>query len=141
MQIRTYSPRFIFIYSLLFLVISTPLFAEQGQTVESVAALIAQQHNAKNYQDEMTVSNTAEAVGKNIIFTSVLRVKQGLPAAKLAEFKSTLYNEMVPSICQANAQNPAFNEMGLFYTIINYNTYNEKLAEFVVDKATCDKLK
>lgn len=140
MRITTY-PHHIFICSLfLFLVISTPLFAEQGQTVESVAALIAQQHNAQNYQDEMTVSNTAKAVGKNIIFTSVLRVKQGLPAAKLAEFKSALYNQMVPSICQVNAQNPAFNEKGLFYTLVNYNTYNEKLSEFVVDKSVCDKL-
>lgn len=124
----------------LFLVISTPLFAEQGQTLESVIAFIVQQHNAQNYHDEITVSNTAKAVGKNIIFTSILRVKQGLPAAKLAEFKSALYNEMVPSICQANAQNHGFNEMGLFYTLVNYNTYNEKLSEFLVDKAVCDKL-
>lgn len=139
MQITTYSFH-MFCLLFLLLIISTPLLAEQGQTVESVAALIAQQHNARNYQDEMTVSNTAKAVGKNIIFTSVLRVQKGLPQAKLAEFRTALYNEMVPPSCKANAQNIAFNQMGLFYTMIIYNTYDEKLAEFVVDKAVCEKL-
>lgn len=129
MRITTY-PHHIFICSLfLFLVISTPLFAEQGQTVESVAALIAQQHNAQNYQDEMTVSNTAKAVGRNVIFTSVLRVQKGLQPAKLAEFRAGLFDMLVPPACKINSipENVAFSKMGLFYTFLVFNTYNEKL--------------
>lgn len=141
MLITTYFNH-IFCSLLLFLVISTPVLAEQGKTVESVAALIAQQHNAQNYHDDMTVSNTAKAVGKNIIFTIILRVQKGLPPAKLAEFRSALFNEVVPSSCKVNStpQNVGFTNMGLFYTMLYYNTYNEKLAEFLVNKAVCDKL-
>ncbi|MGH6636522.1 MAG: hypothetical protein ACRED0_10470 [Gammaproteobacteria bacterium] len=79
--------------------------SQQLQTVESVATLIAQQHNAKAnaYLDEMTVSNTAKAVGKNIIFTTVLTVKQGLSPAKLAEIQIRViqgYNTTcLPSQC------------------------------------------
>jgi hypothetical protein len=114
--------------------------AQEGVTVESVAESIAMQHNAANYHDEMTVSNTAKAVGKNIIFTSVLRVKKGLPPQKLEEFKNASYLEMVPQMCKVNEQNIAFNKMGLFYTVVSFNTYDEKLFEFVVNKSICDGL-
>lgn len=141
MKITSYSFH-IFCLLFLLLIISTSLLAEQGQTVESVAALIAQQHNAQNYQDEMTVSNTAKAVGKNVIFTSVLRVQKGLPQAKLVEFRAELFNMLVPPACKINStpENVAFSKMGLFFTFLIFNTYNEKLAEFVVDKSVCDKL-
>lgn len=88
----------------------------------------------------MTVSNTPKAVVKNIIFTTVLRVKQGLPPAKLAEFKADLYKDTIPRACQVNAQNDAFNKIGLFYTFLVYNTYDENLSEIVVGKAVCDNL-
>jgi hypothetical protein len=47
----------------------------QRQTIEQVAQTIAAQHNAHAYADDITVSSSAEAVGKNGRFENVLRVK------------------------------------------------------------------
>ncbi|TSA52856.1 MAG: hypothetical protein D4R40_01625 [Nitrosomonadaceae bacterium] len=122
-----------------FLLVAVPPFVfAQQHTVESVAAEIARQHNtnAKALLDEMTASTSARAIGKNVIFEYVLRVKQGLPPSKLTEFQAETYKEVVPRACQVNVQNEAFKK-GLYYTLIYRSTYGEKLAEFVVNKATC----
>lgn len=47
---------------------SSPTKYQQSKTVESVAADIAKEHNARKMTDEMTLSSTAEARGKHIIF-------------------------------------------------------------------------
>ena len=86
--------------------------------------------------DEMTVSTRAVAVARNVRFENVLRVKKGLPSAKLKEFSEETRREIVPKSCAVNAKNPAFDR-GLTYTFSYTNTYGEKLAEFTVDKAVC----
>lgn len=120
------------------LIAASPFAIAQQYTIESVASDIARQHNAnsKAVLDEMTVSSSATAAGKNVIFENVLKVKRGLSPSKLAEFQAALYMDHVPKVCQVNAQNPAFIK-GLYYTFVYRNTYGEKLAEFVVDKSTC----
>ena len=40
-----------------------------------------------------------------------------------------------------NANNVAFMKMGLYYTFIYFNTYDQKLAEITVDRAAYDKWK
>ena len=110
----------------------------QGQTVEQVAQTIAAQHNAnaKTMLDDMTVATSAKAQGKTVVFENVLRVRQGLPPAKLREFEQETRREVVPRACQVNQGNEGFKR-GLTYTFVYKNTYGEKLAEFVVDKAAC----
>ena len=110
-------------------------------TVESVAAEIAKNHNSANITDEMTVSSTAEARGKQIVFKYVLRVQKDLPKQKLDEFTRALQEEIVPKTCMANANNVAFMKMGLYYTFVYFNTYGQKLAEITVDRAACDQWK
>jgi len=110
-------------------------------TVESVASEIAKNHNAAKHTDDMTVSSTAEARGKQIVFTNVLRVQKDLPKQKLDEFRNALLEELVPKVCAANANSVPFMKMGLYYTFVYYNTYGQKLAEITVDRAACDKWK
>lgn len=117
--------------------------AEDGQmqTVEQVAADIVKRHNDANLTDDMTVSSTAEARGKQIIFRNVLRVQKDLSADKLNEFRTALREEIVPKTCMVNADNVAFMKMGMCYTFIYLNTYGQKLAEFNVDRAAYDQWK
>lgn len=110
----------------------------QVKQIEEIAHNIAAQHNANatTMVDNMTVSSTATAVGRNVRFENVLRVKKGLSPAKLKEFSDETRRETVPKSCAANAKNPAFDR-GLTYTFAYKNTYGEKLAEFTVDQAVC----
>ncbi len=87
----------------------------------------------------MTVTSTAEAVGKNVRITNILRVKRGLSQAKRNEFQIALYDELVPKACKTNLENAAF-EKGLYYTFLYFNTYGEKLAEFIVNKRACGRV-
>lgn len=115
-----------------------PLNSAQIKQIEEIAQTIASQHNAnsKAFLDEMTVSTRAIAIGRNVQFEYVLRVKKGLPPTKLKEFSDETRREILPKACQQNANNPAFDR-GLYYTFAYMNTYGEKLAEFNVDKAIC----
>jgi hypothetical protein len=110
----------------------------QIKQIEEIAQNIAAQHNAnaKAMLDDMTVSSTATAVGRNVRFENVLRVKRGLPPTKLKEFSDETQREVVPKSCAVNAKNPAFDR-GLTYTFVYKNTYGEKLAEFTVDQGVC----
>ena len=112
----------------------------QIKQIENIAQTIADQHNstASANLDDMTVSTRAVAIGRNVRFEYVLRVKKGLPVAKLKEFSDETQREVIPKSCAANAKNPAFDR-GLTYTFSYTNTYKEKLAEFVVDQAICKK--
>lgn len=114
----------------------------QINQIEVIAQNIATQHNNNSAAslDDMTVSTRAVAVGRNIRFEYVLRVKKALPTAKLREFADETQREIVPKSCAVNAKNPAFDR-GLTYTFSYSNTYNEKLAEFSVDKAICKNYK
>ena len=112
-----------------------------NQTVEQVAADIARHHNAANVTDEMTVSSTAEALGRQIIFKNVLRVQKDLPKQKLDEFRNALQEEILPKTCMVNANNVTFMEMGLYYTFVYFNTYGQKLAEITINRAAFDKWK
>jgi hypothetical protein len=114
------------------------LSSMQIKQIEEIAQNIAAQHNtnAKAMVDDMTVSSTATVVGRNIRLEFVLRVKKGLPPAKLKEFSDEIQREIVPKSCAVNAKNPAFDR-GLTYTFSYKNTYGEKLAEFTVDQAVC----
>lgn len=122
---------------------ASPALAEslspaQIKQIEQIAQNIAVQHNANAAAmlDDMTVSSTATAVGRNVRIENVLRVKKGLPPAKLKEFSDATRGDVVPKACAANAKNPAFDR-GLAYTFIYKNTYGEKLAEFTVDQPSC----
>lgn len=112
----------------------------QIKQIEEIAQTIANQHNnmASANLDDMTVSTRAVAIGRNVRFEYVLRVKKGLTPAKLREFSDETQREIVPKSCAVNAKNPAF-ERGLTYTFSYTNTYKEKLAEFTVDAAGCKK--
>lgn len=118
------------------------LTPEQIKQIEGIAQEIAIQHNknASAMTDEMTVSTRAIAVSRNVIFENVLRVKKGLSKSQLKEYQNALRQEIVPGVCRQNANNPGFDR-GLFYTFVYINTYGEKLAEIVVNKKTCERLK
>ena len=118
---------------------TTVSFQVVAATVESIASEIAKQHNtnAHNLRDEMTVSSSAKAVGKNVIVSYVQRVRKDVPSDKLAEYQAEMYKEIVPQACKANANNPAFKD-GLYYTFVYTSHYGQKLAEFSVSKQTCN---
>lgn len=134
-------------------IVSLPLLAAQAthaqtltpaqiRQIEEIAQNIATQHNnnAAASLDDMTVSTRAVAVGRNVRFEYVLRVKKALPPTKLREFADETQREIIPKSCAVNAKNPAFDR-GLTYTFSYTNTYKEKLAEFSVDKAICNNYK
>lgn len=116
------------------------LTPEQIKQIEGIAQTIAAQHNgnSKAILDEMTISTRAIAIGRNVKFEYVLRVKKGLSSIKLKEFSDETRRQILPRACQQNANNPAFDR-GLYYTFAYMNTYGEKLAEFNVDKAICQR--
>jgi hypothetical protein len=124
--------------SLVFCPSANALTTAQTKQIEEIAQTIAVQYNAnaKALLDDMTVSTRSVAIGRNIRFEYVLRVKKSLPSEKLRAFSDETRREILPKACQQNANNPAFDR-GLYYTFTYLNTYGEKLAEFNVDKATC----
>ena len=114
------------------------LTAAQIKQIEEIAQNVAAQHNAnaKTMLDDVTVSTRAVAIGRNVRFEYVLRLKKNLPPAKIREWADATRNEILPKACQQNANNPAFDR-GLYYTFAYTNTNGAKLTEFIVDKATC----
>lgn len=110
----------------------------QIKQIEEIAQNIAAQSNANKQAmlDEMTVSFNAIAVGRNVRFENVIRVKKGLPPQKIKGWLDATRAEILPKACTQNAKNPAFDR-GLSYTFAYSNTYGEKLGDVFVDKATC----
>ncbi len=117
------------------------LTPEQIKQIEDIARKIAAQSNANKQAmlDDMTVSFNAVAVGRNVRFENVLRVKKGLPPNKIQEWLDATRAEIIPKSCAHNTNNPAFDR-GLSYTFAYRNTYGEKLGDFFVDKTTCKNL-
>lgn len=113
----------------------------QIKQIEDIARNIAAQSNANKQAmlDDMTTSFNAIAVGRNVRFENVIRVKKGLPPNKIKEWLDTTRAEITPKSCAQNANNPAF-ERGLSYTFAYSNTYGEKLGDVFVDKATCKNI-
>ena len=113
----------------------------QIKQIEDIARNIAAQSNANKQAmlDDMTTSFNAIAVGRNVRFENVIRVKKGLPPNKIKEWLGATRAEITPKSCAQNANNPAF-ERGLSYTFAYSNTYGEKLGDVFVDKATCKNL-
>ena len=113
----------------------------QIKQIEDIAQNIAAQSNANKQAmlDEMTVSFNAIAVGRNVRFENVIRVKKGLPPQKIKSWLDATRAEIVPKACAQNAKNPAFYR-GLSYTFAYSNTYGEKLGDVFVDNATCKSL-
>lgn len=113
----------------------------QIRQIEEIARNIAAQSNANKQSmlDEMTVSFNAVAVGRNVRFENVIRVKKGLPANKIKQWLDATRAEILPKACAQNATNPAFDR-GLSYTFAYSNTYGEKLGDVFVDKNTCRSL-
>ena len=113
----------------------------QIKQIEDIARNIAAQSNANKQAmlDDMTTSFNATAVGRNVRFENVIRVKKGLPPNKIKEWLDATRAEITPKSCAQNANNPAF-ERGLSYTFAYSNTYGEKLGDVFVDKATCKNL-
>lgn len=118
------------------------LNAEQIKQIEDIAQQIAEQANKNSAAmiNDMTVSFTATAVSRNVIYRNVLRVKKGLSPAQLREYQNDVRKEIVPGVCKQNANNPAFSR-GLYYTFLYENTYGEKLAEIIINENTCRKYK
>jgi hypothetical protein len=110
----------------------------QIKQIEVIAQKIASQHNENSNAmlDDMTISSRAVAVDRNVRFEYVLRIKKGLPPAKIKEFSDEAQREVVPKSCSVNANNPVFDR-GLSYSFLYKNTYGEKLAEFNVSKEIC----
>lgn len=117
-----------------------PMSYAEKPSVEWIASEIARQHNANanSMKDQMTVSSSAQAVGKNVIFKYVLRVNRDVSKQKLGEYRSELYQEIVPKTCRANLDNPAFRD-GLFYTFVYVSHYGQLLAELVVNLHVCGR--
>ncbi len=113
----------------------------QIRQIEEIARNIATQSNANKQAmlDEMTVSFNAVAVGMNVRFENVIRVKKGLPANKVKQWLDATRAEILPKACAQNANNPAFDR-GLSYTFAYSNTYGEKLGDVSVDKNICRNL-
>ena len=113
----------------------------QIKQIEDIAKNIAAQSNGNKQAllDEMTVSFNAVAVGRNVRFENVIRVKKGLPPNMIKEWLDSTRAEIIPKSCAQNAKNPAFDR-GLSYTFAYSNTYGEKLGDVFIDKATCNNL-
>jgi hypothetical protein len=113
-------------------------FDAQGASVEEVAAEIARRSNlnAGAMSNDITQSFSARAVGKNVIFENVLRIKVDLPKDKLAEYQSKTQEEVVPRVCRNNAENEVFKQ-GLFYTFVYRNTAGDEVARFSADVNIC----
>jgi hypothetical protein len=117
------------------------LTVAQIRQIEEIAKNIAIQSNANKQAmlDEMTVSFNAVAVGRNVRFENVLRVRQGLPTNIIKQWLDATRAEILPKTCLQNAKNPAFDR-GLSYTFNYSNIYGEKLGDVFVDKVTCKSL-
>ena len=117
------------------------LTTAQIKQIEDIARSIAAQSNANKQAmlDDMTVSFNAVAVGRNVRFENVIRVKKGLPPNKIKPWLDATRTEILPKACAQNANNPAFDR-GLSYTFAYSNTYGEKLGDVFVDKNTCSNL-
>lgn len=113
----------------------------QIKQIEDIAQNIAAQSNINKHSmlDEMTVSFNAVAVGRNVRFENVVRVKKGLPPKIIKEWLDATRAEIVPKSCIQNAKNPAFDR-GLSYTFAYSSAYGENLGDVFVDKATCKSL-
>ena len=127
--------------SLFFFFFAQNLTPAQIKQIEDIARNIAAQSNANKQAmlDDMTVSFNAVAVGRNVRFENVIRVKKGLPPNKIKEWLDATRAEITPKSCAQNANNPAFDR-GLSYTFAYSNKKKEKLGDVFVDKATCKNL-
>lgn len=136
--------RYLFLFAALFSGVvanAQNLSPAQIKQIEEVAQNIAAQSNANKQAmlDEITVSFNAIAVGRNVRFENVIRVKKDLPPQKIKGWLDATRAEILPKACTQNAKNPAFDR-GLSYTFAYSNTYGEKLGDVFVDKATCKSL-
>ena len=120
---------------------SNELNAAQIKQIEDIAGQIAVQSNANKQAvlDDMTASFRAVAVGRNVRFENVIRVKKGLPPDTVKEWLNATASVIIPKICAQNAKNPAFDR-GLSYTFAYSNTYGEKLGDVFIDKSTCKNM-
>lgn len=132
---------FLFAWCFSFTVNAQNLNPAQIKQIEDIAKNIAAQSNANKQAvlDEMTVSFNSVAVGRNVRFENVIRVKKGLQPNTIKEWLDATRAEIIPKSCAQNAKNPAFDR-GLSYTFVYSNTYGEKLGDVFVDKSTCRKL-
>jgi hypothetical protein len=123
---------------LLFIILTPYITYAEKLNVEWIASEIAKKHNEsiKSNLDDMTISSTATAVGKNVIIKNIQRFRRNISKEKLSEYQSMLYKELVPNVCQANKNNPAFKQ-GLYYTFIYVSHYDQKLAKFTFNEKTC----
>lgn len=117
------------------------LTSAQIKQIEDIARNIAAQSNANKQAmlDDMTLSFNAVAVGRNVRFEYVIRVKKALPPKRIKEWLDATRADIIPKSCTQNAQNPAFDR-GLSYTFAYSNTYGEKLGDVFIDRSTCRNL-
>jgi hypothetical protein len=120
---------------------SNELSAVQIKQIEDIAGSIASQSNENKQAmlDDMTVSFNAVAVGRNVRFENVIRLKKGLTPDEINEWLSATSTEIIPNICALNVKNQAFDR-GLSYTFAYSNTYGEKVGDVFIDQTTCRNL-
>jgi predicted acyltransferase (DUF342 family) len=125
--------------SVFFILYLMPCASYAGKlNVEWIAAEVASEHNEKAMTDDMTVSSTAQSIGKNVILKNVLRVKRNVSKGELEEYRAALLQEIVPKACAENSNNSAFKE-GLFYTFVYVSHYGQPLAEVIINERICQK--
>ena len=110
----------------------------QIKQIENIAQSIASTSNANAKATQESNSFHATAIGRNVIFENISQTKKGLSKQKMKEIEDAIRKDVIPKICLNNANNPAFDR-GPNYTLIYKNTYNEKIAEFNIDKPLCSK--
>ena len=117
---------------------SSPTLALEGATIEQVAASIASRYNevdAKVY-DPMTAWSSAKAVGKQVIFTYVLRVRPNLSSDELKQFRLSSITELTRRTCAVPGNHIGFDR-GMAYIFVYLSESNQDLLRFSVDKERC----
>ena len=125
------------LFILLSYIFSSSVFAEKP-SLEWIASEISKQHNnnSEKMKDDITISSTAQAVGKSVTLINIIRTGANKSKQWLDERRVTVYKDTLPKVCKANANNPAFKD-GLFYTFLYISDSGQLLAEFIINKEVC----
>lgn len=108
--------------------------------LDEAAKQIVQQYNvnASRMTDNFTISSSATSIGKNVIFSYILAVRPSTQKNRINQFVSEWKADMIPKVCQVNANDEAFRQ-GLYYTFAYFDRSQNKITQFSVNRDTCMK--
>ena len=108
--------------------------------LDEAAKQIVQQYNvnASRMTDNFTISSSATSIGKNVIFSYILAVRPSTQKNRINQFVSEWKADMIPKVCQVNANDEAFRQ-GLYYTFAYFDGSQNKITQFSVNRDTCMK--